>query len=73
MNERILGGLFNKAFFFFAIFFSASMVTVAAELAIVADASFWLIRLTTALGELASLLVGAIFIDRIAKRIDYTK
>lgn len=73
MKERILGGVFNKAFFFFAFFFSASMVTVAAELAIVADAPFWMTWLTTALGELASLLVGAIVIDRIAKRIDFTK
>ncbi|MGC4441296.1 queuosine transporter QueT, partial [Streptococcus suis] len=40
---------------------------------IVADAPFWMTWLTTALGELASLLVGAIVIDRIAKRIDFTK
>ncbi|MFS1663487.1 QueT transporter family protein [Streptococcus sp. zg-JUN1979] len=73
MKERLFGGVFNKAFFFFSFFFAASMVTVAAELVIVANAPFWFTWLTTALGELASLLIGALVIDRISKQIDFTR
>lgn len=72
-NERILGGLFNKAFFYFSLFFAASMFTIAAELAIIAGAPFFLTWVTTGLGELASLLIGSLLIERLSQRFDLTK
>lgn len=72
-KDYLFGGLINKAFFYFAIFFSLSMVTIAWQLVIVADAPFWLTWFTTGLGEFASLCVGAIAIDHIAKQIDLTR
>lgn len=73
MNERVLGGLINKAFFYFSIFFSLSMFTIALELNILYQLPFFLTWFTTGVGELASLLVGALIIDRLAKQIDFTK
>lgn len=72
-KDYVLAGVFNKAFLFFAILFSVSMVTVAAELTIVSKAPFFLTWFTTAFGEFASLLVGAILMDKIGKRLDLTK
>ncbi|GGE37947.1 QueT transporter family protein [Streptococcus himalayensis] len=73
MEERLFGGVFNKAFVYFSIFFSISMVTIAGELAIVAQAPFWLTWFTTAIGEFASLMIGSLLMDKIGKRIDLTK
>lgn len=72
-EERVLGGLFNKAFLYFSLFFAASMFTIAAELKVIADLPFFLTWLTTGLGELGSLLVGAFLIEALAKRFDLTK
>lgn len=72
-GQRMLVGLFDKAFFIFSLFFAASMFTVAAELAIVAQLPFFLTWFTTGIGELASLLIGAIIIDRLSKVVDFTK
>ncbi|MGT2910553.1 QueT transporter family protein [Streptococcus cameli] len=72
MDQRILDGLFNKAFFYFSIFFSLSMFTIALELKILFDSPFFVTWLTTGLGELASLLVGAILIERLTKQINLT-
>lgn len=72
-EERVLGGLFNKAFLYFSLFFAASMFTIAAELKVIADLPFFLTWLTTGLGELGSLLVGALLIEGLAKRFDLTK
>lgn len=71
-QERILGGLFNKAFFYFSVFFSISMLTIAAELTVLTGAPFLLTWLTTGLGELASLLVGSVIIERLGRRFDFT-
>ena len=49
------------------------MVTIAIEVNIVTGAPFLLTWVTTAIGECASLLVGAILIDKISKRIDLTQ
>lgn len=73
MRERLFNGLFNKAFFYFAIFFALSMVTVAAELTLIAKVPFFWTWLTTGLGELASLLVGAIVIERLSQRLDFRR
>lgn len=73
LGERLFNGLFNKAFFYFAIFFSLSMVTVAAELAIIAKVPFFWTWLTTGLGEFASLLVGGIVVEQLAKRINFSR
>lgn len=72
-GETVFGGLFDKAFFLFSLFFAASMFTIAAELKIIADLPFFFTWLTTALGELGSLLVGSILIERLSKRFDLTK
>lgn len=73
MQQDILGGLTNKAFLYFAIFFSLTMVTVAAELSIMFDLPFFLTWLTTGLGELVSLLIGSVIVVQVSKRIDLTK
>ena len=69
----LLNGWLRKYFFLFSIFFSISMVTIAIELNIVTGAPFLLTWFTTAIGECASLLVGAILIDKISKRVDLTQ
>ena len=66
-------GWLRKDFFLFSIFFSISMVTIAIDLNIVTGAPFLLTWFTTAIGECASLLVGAILIDKISKRVDLTQ
>ena len=49
------------------------MITIAAELNIVAEAPFFFTWFTTAIGEFASLIVGAILIGKIGKRLDLTR
>jgi citrulline cluster-linked len=49
------------------------MVTIAAELHFLQGYPFFLTWFTTAIGEFASLIVGAIVINLIARRIDLTK
>lgn len=71
-KDYLFNGLFNKAFFYFSFFFAASMVTVAIELYFFGS-PFWLTWFTTAVGELASLLIGALIMDKLGKRIDLTK
>jgi uncharacterized membrane protein len=72
-GQPIFGGLFDKGFFYFSLFFAASMFTVAAELKFLADVPFFLTWLTSGLGELGSLLVGSVLIERLSKRFDLTK
>lgn len=71
-KDYLFNGLFNKAFFYFSFFFAASMITVAIELYFFGS-PFWLTWFTTAVGELASLLIGALIMDKLGKRIDLTK
>lgn len=71
MKDRLFNGLINKAFFYFAVFFSISMVTIAAELYFLQGLPFLLTWFTTAMGEFASLLVGAVLMEKIAKQIDF--
>ena len=70
-NQDIFGGLFDKAQVYFALYFSFFMVTIAAELTLVAHVPFWATWFSVAMGELASLLVGAILIKKLAKVIDF--
>lgn len=72
-NDYLFNGLIRKDHFYFSIFFSISMVTIAAELYFVAGAPFWFTWFTTGIGEFASLIVGAVIINRVAKAIDLTK
>lgn len=65
-NDYVFNGLFNKAFFYFSLFFAASMITVAIELSFFGS-PFLLTWFTTAMGELASLLIGSIIIDKLSK------
>ena len=69
-KDYLFNGLFNKAFFYFSFFFAASMLTVAIELYFF-GAPFFLTWFTTAVGELASLLIGSLIIDKLAKRITF--
>lgn len=70
-KERLVGGLFNKAFLAFSVFFSISMVTIALELHLLYQAPFLLTWLTTGLGELGSLLLGSLLIEKVAKRFSW--
>ncbi len=72
-NQYLIKGLIRLDHFYFAVFFSISMVTIAAELHFLQGLSFFLTWFTTAIGEFASLIAGAILINQIAKRIDLTK
>ncbi|MEG1094298.1 MAG: queuosine transporter QueT, partial [Lactococcus sp.] len=63
----------NKAFFYFAIFFSISMVTIALEMHFLFGMPFFWTWFTLAVGEFASLLIGAIIMDKLGKRIDLTR
>ena len=63
----------NKGYFYFSLLFAASMITVALELHLILGAPFWVTWGTTALGEFASLFIGAILFDRIGRRFDLTK
>ena len=69
-KDYFWNGQLNKAFFFFAIFFSISMFTIALELKFVAGTPFLLTWVTLALGEFASLFIGAFVIDKLGKRVD---
>ena len=72
-KDYLFNGLIRKDHFFFSILFSISMVTIAAELNIVAEAPFFFTWFTTGIGEFASLIVGAIIIGKIGQRIDLTR
>ena len=72
-KDYLFNGLIRKDHFFFSILFSISMVTIAAELHIVAEAPFFFTWFTTGIGEFASLIVGAIIIGKIGQRIDLTR
>lgn len=70
-KAEIFNGLFNKAHFYFALYFSFFMVTIAAEIAVLSRLPFFYTWFTVALGELASLLVGAILVKRLAKVVKF--
>ena len=72
-NQYLIKGLIRLDHFYFAVLFSISMVTIAAELHFLQGLPFFLAWFTTAIGEFASLIVGAIVINLIARRIDLTK
>ncbi len=73
-KEYLFNGLINKAFFYFSFFFATTMFTIALELNIMYQAPFFLTWLTTGLGELLSLLIGAVVIESVMKRIPgYTR
>ena len=54
-------------------FFSISMFTIALELYYLQGQPFFYNWLTMGLGEFASLIFGAIVINQLSKRIDFTK
>ena len=72
-GQYFWNGQLNKAFLFFAIFFSISMFTIALELKFFAGAPFFLTWFTLGLGEFASLLVGAFVMDKLGKRVDLSR
>lgn len=72
-DQYLIKDLLRLDHFYFAIFFSISMVTIAAELYFLQGLPFFLTWFTTAIGEFASLIAGAIVINLIARRIDLTK
>ena len=69
-SSYIFSGFLNRAFFYFSLFFAASMFTIALELHVVAGLPFFLTWFTTAMGELGSLLLGAVVMDKLGRRID---
>lgn len=72
-DQYFWNGQINKAFLLFAVFFSASMFTIAIELKVIAGAPFWWTWLTLVLGEFASLFIGGFIMDKLGKRIDLTR
>lgn len=72
-KDYLFNGLIRKDHFFFSILFSISMITIAAELHIVAEAPFFFTWFTTGIKEFTSLIVGAIIIGKIGQRIDLTR
>ena len=71
MKVTLLGGMTNLAFILFSFFFAASMFTVALELHLLQGLPFFLTWFTTGVGELASLLVGALLMPYVAKFINF--
>ncbi|WP_136093710.1 QueT transporter family protein [Streptococcus pyogenes] len=69
-KDYLFNGIFNKAFVYFSFFFATSMFTVATELYFF-GAPFLLTWFTTALGELVSLLIGSLIIDKLSQRISF--
>ncbi|WP_136303402.1 QueT transporter family protein [Streptococcus pyogenes] len=69
-KDYLFNGIFNKAFVYFSFFFATSMFTVAIELYFF-EAPFLLTWFTTALGELVSLLIGSLIIDKLSQRISF--
>ncbi|CAM4168791.1 queuosine transporter QueT [Streptococcus penaeicida] len=69
-NEYLFNGQINKAFFYFSLFFAASMITVAIELYFVAKLPLLMTWFTTGVGEFASLIIGSIIIDKLSKSMD---
>ena len=72
-NKFVFNGLIRLDHFLFAIFFSISMFTIALELYYLQGQPFFYNWLTMGLGEFASLIFGAIVINQLSKRIDFTK
>ena len=72
-NKFLFDGLIRLDHFLFAIFFSISMFTIALELYYLQGQPFFYNWLTMGLGEFASLIFGAIVINQLSKRIDFTK
>ena len=72
-NQYLIKDLLRLDHFYFAIFFSISMVTIAAELYFLQGLPFFLTWFTTAIGEFASLIVGAMIINLIARQLDLTR
>lgn len=68
-NDYLFNGLINKAFFYFSIFFSISMITVAIELSFFGS-PFLLTWFTTATGEFISLLIGSLVIERLSRQLN---
>ncbi|MBL3716633.1 QueT transporter family protein [Lactococcus muris] len=73
MKQYFFRGQLNKAFLYFAIFFSLSMFTIALELYFLFNLPFFWTWFTLALGEFMSLFIGAILMDKLSKRIDLTR
>ena len=71
-GQDLLGGYLDKAHVYFALFFAFSMFTIAAELNLILGLPFFFTWFTVAVGELASLLVGAVVIKKLADRLDFT-
>lgn len=73
-KKRYLFGFMNHAFLYFAIFNSVfGMAIIAGELMLVYKQPFYVMWGTIAAGEFIVLLVGAVIIDQLGKRVDLTK
>ncbi len=68
-KDYLFNGLIRKDHFFFSILSSISICTIAAELNIVAELPFFLTWYLQRIGVNASLIIGAIIIGKIGRRI----
>lgn len=71
-DQELFGGLFDKAHLFFAVFFAATMFTIALELKVFIGLPFLSTWLWLFIGEFSSLLFGAMVIKKLSHRIDLT-
>lgn len=72
-GQEVLGGLFDKAHLYFAVFFAASMFTIAWELHYFIKLPFLSTWAWLFVGEFSSLLFGAFLIKKIAQHVDFTR
>ena len=72
-NKFLFNGLIRLDHFLFAIFFSISMFTIALELYYLQGHHSSITGWPWDWGEFASLIFGAIVINQLSKRIDFTK
>lgn len=72
-GQELFGGNFDKAHLFFAVFFAATMFTIAFELNYFLELPFLSTWAWLFIGEFSSLLFGAFIIKKVAKQIDLTK
>ena len=72
-DKFLFSGVIRLDHFLFEIFFSISMFTIALELYYLQGQPFFYNWLTMGLGEFASLMFGAIIINKLSNYIDFTE
>ncbi|MDR0300089.1 MAG: QueT transporter family protein [Streptococcaceae bacterium] len=74
-NRQYIFGIFNKAHFFFALLFSASMILIAGELVVAkfSPNGILLTYLWLFISEFIVIMIGSVVFDQIGRRVDLSK